>query len=172
MHSVKSAIIPENGLIQTYASQKDCYVDCYYTDVPKHVRLEEFIVAFFTTPVFRLERKLLGIFASRPSTDTDVKNLAQGSSDVLAFWKIELREDNQLLLAVVNSPIRSWLMIAPLADDANQTRLYFGSVVLPKINKDTGEAKMGLLFNSLLGFHKVYSKILLSLAKRRLLANR
>lgn len=172
MFSIRTATIPENGLLQTYASRQGCYTDCYYADVPKHVLLEELILAFFTTPVFRLERKLLGLFASHPSTTTDVESLASGASDTLAFWKVEAREENQLIMVVANGPIRSWLMVDPLAKGQNQTRLYFGSAVLSRMNKKTGEAKMDLLFYSLLGFHKMYSRILLGLARRSLLSSK
>lgn len=172
MFSIRTVAIPENALLQTYASRQGCYTDCYYAEVPKHVLLEELIFAFFTTPVFRLERKLLSWFASHPSTTTDVENLASGARDTLAFWKVEVREENQLIMVVANGPIRSWLMVEPFAKDQNQTRLYFGSAVLPGMNKKIGEAKMGLLFYFLRGFHKIYSRVLLGLARRSLLSSK
>jgi hypothetical protein len=172
MFSIRTAAVPENGLLHTYASRQGCYTDCYYADVPKHVLLEELIFAFFTTPVFRLERKLLGLCASHPSTTADVENLASGASDTLAFWKVEAREESQLIMIVAEGPIRSWLMVEPLAKDQNRTRLYFGSAVLTRKNKKTGEVKMDLLFYSLRGFHKIYSRILLGLARRRILSGK
>ena len=64
---------------------------------------------------------------------------------------------------------RSWLMAA--AEEPGQTRLYFGSAVAPlakSVNPLTGKSEMGLAFKSLLGFHKRYSRALLSAAARRL----
>ena len=53
--------------------------------------------------------------------------------------------------------------------DGQATDLYFGSAVVPTIDRATGEARMGLVFRALLGFHKVYSQVLLRAAVARLL---
>ena len=52
------------------------------------------------------------------------------------------------------------------------TRLYFGSAVVPTRDRATGEARMGTVFRALLGFHKLYSVILLSAARSRIEASR
>ena len=48
------------------------------------------------------------------------------------------------------------------------TRLYFGSAVVPVMNAATGKSEMGFVFKALLGFHKLYSRALLSAAAARL----
>ena len=47
--------------------------------------------------------------------------------------------------------------------------LYFGSPVVPKVNKPTGENSMGLALSALPGFHKLYSRALLSAARGQVL---
>jgi hypothetical protein len=48
------------------------------------------------------------------------------------------------------------------------TRLYFGSAVVPVVS--AGKASPGVAFGALLGFHKVYSRLLLHAARSRLKA--
>jgi hypothetical protein len=65
---------------------------------------------------------------------------------------------------------RSWLMSAAAPDgDATRTRLYFGSAVVPALNPRSGRNEMGFVFRALLGFHKIYSRVLLGAAATRLL---
>jgi hypothetical protein len=85
MFSIKSAAIPDGGLINSYAIQAGCYTDCFVAEISQDVTLSDFILAFFNTPIFRLERLLLGLFASRPSTDDDVANLTSGAGNSLAL---------------------------------------------------------------------------------------
>lgn len=168
--SVKAGPIPEGGLLNTYTLKLGCYTDCFWTDVSGQVTLNDLISTFFNTPVLRLERKILGIFGSRPSTNNDVVGLASGSSDTLAIWEVEARDDNQLLLAVGNGPIRTWLMASQAGTNENVSRIYFGSAVLPMAFSPSGEPKMSRTFHMLLGFHKLYSCLLLWSTKRRLLS--
>jgi hypothetical protein len=59
---------------------------------------------------------------------------------------------------------RSWLMVEPLEAG---TRLYFGSVVVP-VRDASGRLELGSPYSALLGFHKLYSRILLASARSRL----
>lgn len=54
------------------------------------------------------------------------------------------------------------------APDHQSTRLFFGSAVVPIIDRRSGEARMGPVFQALLGFHKLYSRILLRATVTRL----
>jgi hypothetical protein len=82
---------------------------------------------------------------------------------------VEDRAANQLLMCDLAGRTRSWLMVAPLqAGGASSTRLYFGSAVVPVRDMASGQPRMGLLFKALLGFHKLYSRILLQAARSRL----
>jgi hypothetical protein len=48
------------------------------------------------------------------------------------------------------------------------TSLYFGSAVVPVRSPKTGRTRLGPVFSALLGFHKLYSRVLLRAARRRL----
>ena len=89
-----------------------------------------------------------------------------------AAWRIESRSANQLLMADYLGRTRSWLMATPVADPVagQNTRLYFGSAVVPHVDSKTGKVTMGFAFHALGGFHRLYSRLLLRAASRRLLA--
>jgi hypothetical protein len=48
------------------------------------------------------------------------------------------------------------------------TKLFFGSAVVPIVDRRSGQRKMGFAFQALLGFHKLYSRMLLRAAVSRL----
>ncbi|MEN8205628.1 MAG: hypothetical protein ABFS24_06420 [Pseudomonadota bacterium] len=130
-------------------------------------------MAFYTTRVFKLERLILKLAVSRPSTDAQAKQLAAGSIDTFAAWDVEARSENQLLMCDFRSRTRSWLMVVPMeSTGGTRTRLYFGSAVVPVRNSRTGKVTLGFVFRALLGFHRVYSVVLLSAARSRLEAQR
>jgi len=52
-------------------------------------------MAFYTTLVFKLERLILKLAVSRPSTDAQAKQLAAGSIDEFSAWHVEARSENQ-----------------------------------------------------------------------------
>ena len=84
----------------------------------------------------------------------------------------EARAPEQLLVCDYQGKTRSWLMVEPGFDgDAAITHLYFGTGIVPVINRHTGERRMTLFFRALLPFHKVYARALLSAARSRLLAS-
>ena len=166
--SVKIVEIPENGFLNAYDLKSGCYTDCFCIDVPGSINFPTYVYAFFNTPVFKLERVLLRLLASSPSSETDVANLASGTSDVLSMWNVEERNENQMLMSVGNGPIRTWLMCSSSDISSGTTRLFFGSAVLPTRRDASGDHKMGRSFHILLGFHKIYSRILLWSAKQKL----
>lgn len=168
MLSINPCPVPEASLLSGYI-RSGAYADCYVTDIDKPVSHAQYVEAFYTTAVFRIERQILQWAVSKPSTDAQAKRLASGTIDSFAAWHVESRSENQLLLCDFSARTRSWLMIAPFRSDGGAiTRLYFGSAVVPVKHPETGEASLGLGFHSLLGFHKLYSKILLYAAKSRL----
>ena len=169
MTIVRASELPSTALLQKYAGPAG-YADCYVTEVAGVVSHTAFVRAFYTTPLFRVERSLLKWFASRPSTDEDVDALASGNSDRFAAWRVEGRSENQILLADFTDRTRSWLMVhANQSAQGPRTRLYFGSAVVPKVNKHTDEKSIGPAFNVLLSFHKLYSRSLLRAARGRVL---
>ena len=168
MATILPCQLPPDALLHRYRAA-GAYTDCYVTTVARDVSLAEFVEAFYTTPVFKLERLILRLFFSRPSTDSEATQLARGELSSFAAWSVEARAPNQLLLTDFNGRTRSWLMIALYENsDSTETKLYFGSAVTPVRNPNTGRTTLGPVFSSLLGFHKLYSRVLLGAARRRL----
>ena len=161
--------LPTNALLTKYATA-GTYTDCFTTDIARTVSHVEFVAAFYTGRLFKLERLLLRVFLSKPSTDLQARQLAAGELNEFAAWTVEARAENQLLLCAVDRRTRSWLMVST-TDVPGGTRLYFGSALLPGRktgNTSTGKPEMGFVFKALLGFHNFYSRALLSAAARRL----
>ena len=130
----------------------------------------EFVEAFYTGGLFKVERFLLRVFISKPSTDLQARQLAAGELNEFAAWRVEARAVDQLLMCAINGRTRSWLMVSA-AEVPGRTRLYFGSAVVTKVaavNPSTGKSSMGFVFRARLGFHKLYSRALLSAAVKRL----
>lgn len=152
--------MPKRALLQSYKQSAGSYTDCFAADLPRGVGFAEFVAAFYTTPLFKLERAILRVTVRRPSTDEGARALAEGRSDRFAAWDVEGREAEQILLCDLAAKTRSWLMVEPL--DAG-TRLYFGSAVVPGRN-----GTLGGLVHALMGFYKAYSRALLGAAVRRL----
>ena len=168
MSPIHPCELPSSAFLLRY-SHSGGYVDCYVADILGSVTLAEFVEAFYTTAVFRLERSILRLAASRASTDAQARQLAQGALDTFAAWSVEERASNQLLLGDFTGRTKSWLMVSAGERDATpSTRLYFGSAVIPARHPTTGETRLGFPFSALLGFHKRYSQILLSAARSKL----
>ncbi|MFO1325422.1 MAG: hypothetical protein U1F15_15350 [Burkholderiales bacterium] len=166
MTAVKPCPLPEDALLRE-AVRDGAYTDCFATDVGRVVTHAQFVEAFYTSRLFRVERFILACAMRRKFKDADAKRLADGDADTFAAWRVEARAANQLLLADIHGRTRSWLMTAALAQGAG-TRLHFGSAVGPKRDGATGSRSMGFAFHALLGFHKAYSRALLRAAVARL----
>jgi len=158
--------MPEHALLARY-SANGSYTDCYVTELPGNYSHAEFVAAFYTTWLFKLERAILRWLVRRPSTDWEAQQLARGQRESFAAWKVEARAPNQLLLCDFLGNTRSWLMVET-RDDGGATRLYFGSAIVPRVDARTGEKRLGTSFRALLGFHRGYSRALLSAARSRL----
>jgi hypothetical protein len=165
--SIERVTLPEHAFLRAYLRDGG-YADCYVTEIDQVVSQADFIEAFYTSPVFKLERWLLALLVAKPCTDQQVRELAAGSRERFSAWRVERQDAGQLLLCDFRGRTRSWLMATPVAGSAPaRTRLYFGSAVVPARDA-TGGAKLGFAFSVLLGFHKLYSRTLLAAASRRL----
>lgn len=159
MLGISPAQLPNFALLVLYA-KKGAHTDCYTCRVDASMNLLDFIMVFYNTPLFKLERQLLKL-VGKPSSDLDVKDLAANQTDTFAAWSVEAREKDQILLRDYQGKTRSWLMVSK---ESTGTRLYFGSAVIAQ--KDSGEIGRG--FKLLMGFHKLYSILLLYSAKKAL----
>jgi hypothetical protein len=164
MSAVRRCEPPANALTRPHLSAGE-YVDCYFTDLAQPVTFARFVEAFYTTAIFKTERLILRL-VSRPSTDAEAAQLARGERESFAAWSVASRAPDQLLLRDFTGRTYSWLMVA--ATDPGGTRLYFGSVVTRVRDARTGAESLGPVHGRLLGFHKLYSRLLLSAAARKL----
>jgi hypothetical protein len=165
MFSIEKRSVPPNTLLDRY-SMNGAYLDCYSVEVPGRVSLPTLIFAFYTTLLFKLERFILIWTVSKPSSDSEARQLADGIREKFAAWHVEARSANEILMCDFVGRTRSWLMVAPASTVSDfRTRLYFGSAVVPVQNPKTGKPSRGFMFQALLGFHKVYSILLLNSAR-------
>ena len=171
MTTIRTSALPDNSLLARYdphvtPAAAGGYVDSFACEVAKDVSLADFVYAFYTTPVFRLERWILAL-AGLPSTDREARQVAGGESSDFAAWRVEARNENELLMCDVRGHTRSWFKVTP-ASGAGSTRILFGSAVLPIARDGDGKPVLGRAYRLLLGFHRLYSRVLLRSAARRL----
>lgn len=165
MASVTLQALPDDASLQRYR-ERGAYTDCYALDVAHSVTQAQYVEAFYTTWVFKLERAILSAVVAKPSSDAQAAQLARGEREDFAAWDVEAREADQLLMRDFRRLTCSWLMSRPLPSGG--ARLYFGSAVVPETDRHSGEKRMGFVFAALLGFHKLYSRILLRAAASKL----
>lgn len=167
--TIQSCEVPPNTLLRKYKDGAG-YADCYVTEVPGTITQSTFIEAFYTTPLFKIERTILKYFVSKPATDADAKQLALGNATTFSAWRVESQSSSELLLADFTGGTRSWLMTTASVDSRTgnpTTLLYFGSAVVPNKRNSAGQPRMGWIFHALLGFHRLYSRLLLKAASKR-----
>ncbi|HME41196.1 MAG TPA: hypothetical protein VKG63_19730 [Steroidobacteraceae bacterium] len=167
MFSIARETVPEDALLKTHRGgahpeRWGRYGDCFSVTVDGTARLADFVFAFYTSPVFRIERLMLRALAGAPSDDADARRLADGSAASFAVWNVGERTATQLLMCDRYERTRSWFRVVPV--DGGRTRLQFGSAVAAR-ERATGTAAMSGRFRLLLGFHVVYSQLLLHAAK-------
>ena len=156
-----AAAVPEDSFLATY-SRGHAYTDCYITSANGVVSLCVLIEAFYTTPLFKLERWVLATLFKIRSTDVQARQIALAQSTQFAAWKVERRSAHEILLDAGQT--RLWLCVAPASAEGAATSVLFGSAVVPM----RPDGKFGPAFHALLGFHRLYSKLLLSAAVRRI----
>jgi len=166
---INKTTLPSDSLLKSYAAQ-EAYTDCYSTDLFGNFTFENYVEAFYTTRLFKLERFILKWLVSKPSSDQQARQLSEGLIDHFAAWTVEERADKQILMCDFQNRTRSWLMLESVRKENEiYTQLYFGSAVVRNVN---GTNRLGVFFNLLLGFHNLYSKALLKAARKRLLVER
>jgi hypothetical protein len=163
--TIRRQAIPAHALHAHY-QHEGAYADCYVARIEQPVSHAEFVAAFYTTGLFKLERFILRHLVNKPSTDAEALELARGERTRFAAWTVEARATDQIVMCDFMGRTRSWLMVETIGGKA--THLYFGSVVVPRLDKDTGKSSLGAGYTLMLGFHKLYSRALLSAAHARL----
>ncbi|MDX1517521.1 MAG: hypothetical protein R3288_11815 [Woeseiaceae bacterium] len=162
--AIDTSPLPASAFLRRHAEDGD-YTDCYATRLPIESSLPDYVEAFYTTALFKAERFLLKWLASLPSTDEDARQLARGRRREFAAWLVEDRGEDQLLLYDIRKRTGSWFMCRP---HGSGSVLYFGSVVFRTEETKRGRS-MKSTYRLMLGFHRLYSRALLSATRSRLL---
>jgi hypothetical protein len=167
LFSILRESVPEDALLMTYRGgvrpeRWGRYGDCFAVTVDRTVNLAEFVFAFYSSPVFRIERLILRVLVGAPSSDSDARAVAGGSGGSFAVWYVGERTATQLLMCDRYERTRSWFRIVPMSGD--RTVLQFGSAVAARGGR-TRSGSRGGGFRLLLGFHVLYSQVLLHAAK-------
>ena len=163
--------VPSDSLLKTYSGGRHperwgAYADCFAVTIDREVDLTDFVFAFYTSPVFRIEGFLLHLLLGASSSKAEARAVASGTSDAFSAWYVGQRTPTQLLMCDRYERTRSWFCVAPAAGGG--TRLQFGSAVAAKRDKKTGAQAPGGGLQFLLWFHILYSRVLLRAAKLKL----
>jgi hypothetical protein len=174
MFSIAREVPAEDSLLRTcrgpiHPERWGKYGDCFSVSIEGAVSLAQFVAAFYTSPLFRIERLILGVLAAAPSKDSEAHALAVGSGTAFAIWYMGARTATQLLMCDRFERTRSWFRVVTLNGD--RTLLQFGSALAAIPGRPSSEAPNGK-FRVLLAFHVWYSQALLHSANRRLMRNR
>jgi hypothetical protein len=175
MFSITQHPVPDDALLRTYrgGDRPECWLgqgDCFAVYVDRIVSLADFVFAFYTSPVFRIERVILALLAGATSSDTGARLLADGSGTSFAVWRVGERTATQLLMCDRYERTRSWFKVVPLADA--KTLLQFGSAVASRSRDHWARGRGGRSFRLLMKFHVLYSQVLLDAARRGLMTRR
>jgi hypothetical protein len=159
--------LPAHSLLNPYAANG--YADCFVADLAGAITHAQYVEAFYTSWLFKLERFVLRWLVAKPSTDEEAHALALGNRDQFAAWSVEARAPEQLLVRDYQGKTCSWLMVEPgFENNKAITRLYFGTGIVTRIDRHTGERRLTFFFRALMPLHQIYARALLSAARARL----
>jgi hypothetical protein len=162
--------VPPTALLRTYGGRSPDrwrgYQDCFRIQIDHEVSLSEFVMAFYGTPLFKLERLALRSLLGIRSSDADARALVDGTRTTFAAWYEGARTPSELLMCDRYERTRSWFMAKPIAGGGSE--LCFGSAVATRPGNGHRPSRFGLL----LGFHVLYSQLLLAAAVKRLARSR
>ena len=165
MFAIEKCPVPADAMLSKYLVN-GAYTDCYMTEISGQVHFPEFIFSFYTTSLFKLERLILKLSVAKPSTDIQARQLADSIIEKFAAWHVEDRSENEMLMCDFLGGTRSWFKLIPVSQTC--TQLYFGSAVSSRQHPKTGKRSLGLGYRALLGFHQIYSMLLLYSARSRI----
>jgi hypothetical protein len=173
MFSVVRETVPDDALLKTYRGGRQperwgTYADCFAVTIDREIDLTDFVFAFYTSPVFRIEGFILHLLLGASSSKADARAVAGGTSETFSAWYVGQRTATQLLMCDRYERTRSWFCVAPASGGG--TRLQFGSAVAAKRDQRTGAPALSGGFHILLWFHILYSQVLLRAAKLNLRA--
>lgn len=173
MFSVAREPVPNDAPLKTFRGgahpeRWGRYADCFGVSVDQIVTLADFVFAFYTSPLFRIERHVLRALINAPSSRSDARAVADGTLDTFAAWYVGQRTATQLLMCDRYERTRSWFRVEQ--ESGGGTHLQFGSAVAAKRGEQGELPQPPAQFGFLLWFHVIYSQALLGAAKKNLAA--
>lgn len=171
MFSITREVPPADALLQIFRGgahpeRWSRYADCFAVGVAAEVTLADFVFAFYTSPLFGVERFLLRTLIKAPSSRADARAVADGTAETFAAWYVGERTATQLLMCDRYERTRSWFRAE--SKSGGGTQLQFGSAVAAKRGERSDVPERPAAFGLLLGFHVVYSQALLYAATKNL----
>jgi hypothetical protein len=140
---VSASPVPTDALHIRYRNEGG-YIDCYRTEIDRLVSLNQFIEAFYTSPLLKVERFILRWLVSKPSRDDEASQLARGEIDYFAAWTTETRTESQLLMRDYQGMTLSWFKV-------EAHHLYFGTAIVATKQRGVGQAtQIPLMFRATL----------------------
>lgn len=142
------------------------HVDVCQVHVPSNVSARQFARAFFTSPVLRVERRILQAVGAGSVSDEEIKRMDFAVGDRVAMFEVvdcQQQTTDEIMLCWDPRVVgHSWMEAKPSTDAKGGTTLSFGSIL---------DVKQGSpLVNIIMPFHLLYAKIVLASAQRQLAA--
>jgi hypothetical protein len=160
---IQTRPVPHHALHKHYQDAGG-YADCFAARLSAPATLADLIKAFYTCPVFKMERVILRILLSKKSSDEQARALAKGTRTHFCAWDVEARTETQILIRDYQGMTLSWFMVEP----SDPETIYFGTAIVAAKGARPDTPKIPLLFSSTLWFHKTYSRALLWSTRRML----
>ncbi|ORY00779.1 hypothetical protein K493DRAFT_390705 [Basidiobolus meristosporus CBS 931.73] len=183
LHSLK-------GPLNNKTAEEQIYLDSFSIQVPQSQLstphstadqdrlLSNYARAFYTSPVFKFERFLLGLFKGSsqtpPETDKDILSKKFQVGDVVAVetYQVSKRDSNQIEFKfslqkdVIDGS--SWLAVQEPETEGGAYTFWFGTAIYPA-NKELADFESRFKSDNLEArFHKLYSRVLIDMAVKKL----
>jgi hypothetical protein len=160
---IKKRPVPDSALHKHYQDAGG-YADCFVARLTAPATLAALIKAFYTCPIFKIERMILRVLLGKKSSDEQAHALANGTLAHFCAWDVEARTETQILMRDYQGMTLSWFMVEP----SDPKTIYFGTAIVAAKGARPDAPKIPLLFSSILWFHKAYSRALLWSTQRML----
>jgi len=171
--SAQKTTVPRGSLLETKAEKCE-FLDSFEVSMPldrlptkykdklecSNESIELFAKAFFCSPLFQFERKILGLAVpeSKNDSDAEIAKLKFVKGDKITMFTVDSRSPYEILLDWGHG--YTWLGITPTEFNNSKTtvKLHLGSAI----------TSVPTFVNLLLPSHYLYSKLLLVSARYKL----
>lgn len=89
MTTIYSGELPEGAMLKRYEHDRS-YIECYYMDLPRAISIDEYVSAFYTTTLFKVERCILALVQAGARLMRAHRNLHSGWYPTLLFGALKI----------------------------------------------------------------------------------